>query len=135
MSDAPAPKKVETAKSETAPASTPAADSAAKTTSSGGKSASQSSISHFSSVSTPQYRSGWEAIFGGGKKPEATGQDDANENELPGTLTLQDADISPELRVLLDEAFSLFAEKNGVDFHAMKAKSALKYSIECELSK
>ena len=28
------------------------------------KSASQSSISHFSSVSTPEYRSGWDKIFG-----------------------------------------------------------------------
>ena len=28
------------------------------------KSASQASISHFSSVSTPQYRSGWDKIFG-----------------------------------------------------------------------
>jgi hypothetical protein len=28
------------------------------------KSASQSSISHFSSVSTPEYRSGWDNIFG-----------------------------------------------------------------------
>ena len=31
------------------------------------KSASQTSISHFSSVSTPEYRSGWDKIFGKSK--------------------------------------------------------------------
>ena len=36
------------------------------------KSASQSSISHFSSVSTPAYRSGWEKIFGNKSKSEAS---------------------------------------------------------------
>ena len=31
------------------------------------KSASQASISHFSSVATPEYRAGWDSIFGGSK--------------------------------------------------------------------
>ena len=36
------------------------------------KSASQSSISHFSSVSTPEYRAGWDKIFGKSKENTPT---------------------------------------------------------------
>ena len=60
-----------TSKAETATAS---AESTAKETTSNSaepakksdapKSASQASLSHFSSVSTPEYRSGWDKIFG-----------------------------------------------------------------------
>ena len=63
--------KTSTSKAET---STANAESKAKETTSNSaepatksdapKSASQASISHFSSVSTPQYRSGWDKIFG-----------------------------------------------------------------------
>ena len=38
------------------------------------KSASQSSISHFSSVSTPEYRSGWDKIFGNADEEEPTAE-------------------------------------------------------------
>jgi len=75
MSDAKAPKKtkdaskkVESAKPDAAKSDTSTADSAAKKAEPAAKSASQTSISHFSSVSTPQYRSGWDHIFGSGKK-------------------------------------------------------------------
>ena len=36
------------------------------------KSASQLSISHFSSVSTPEYREGWERIWGGKNSNDST---------------------------------------------------------------
>ena len=85
MSDAKAPKKVKTApqkveaekpavtkveavKPDTAKSDTSTADSSAKKAEPTAKSASQESISHFSSVSTPEYRSGWDHIFGSGKK-------------------------------------------------------------------
>ncbi len=38
------------------------------------KSASQTAISHFSSVSTPEYRSGWDKIFGNADKEEPTAE-------------------------------------------------------------
>ena len=38
------------------------------------KSASQSSISHFSSVSTPQYRAGWDKIFNNSQAEEPTAE-------------------------------------------------------------
>ena len=51
------------------------------------KSASQSSISHFSSVSTPAYRSGWEKIFGNKSKSEASKEFSSKTNpELPNEI-------------------------------------------------
>ena len=38
------------------------------------KSASQTAISHFSSVSTPEYRSGWDKIFGNADEEEPTAE-------------------------------------------------------------
>ena len=64
----PAATKVDAAKPDTAKSDTSTADSAAKKAEPTAKSASQESISHFSSVSTPEYRSGWDHIFGSGKK-------------------------------------------------------------------
>ena len=52
----------ENAKSKTKETTSNSAEPAKK--SDAPKSASQASISHFSSVSTPQYRSGWDKIFG-----------------------------------------------------------------------
>lgn len=64
----PAVTKVEAAKPDTAKSETPTADSSAKKAKPTAKSESQKSISHFSSVSTPEYRAGWDRIFGSGKK-------------------------------------------------------------------
>ena len=73
MSDAKTPKKAETVskkndtiKTEVSTNDTKSVESSASKSVSAPKSAAQSSISHFSSVSTPQYRSGWNSIFGDG---------------------------------------------------------------------
>ena len=59
----PAAKKADTAKSDTS-----TADTSAKKSEPAGKSKSQESISYFSSVSTPEYRAGWDHILGKKKK-------------------------------------------------------------------
>ena len=64
----PAADKAKTAKSDTGKSDTTAADTSAKKSEPAGKSKSQESISYFSSVSTPEYRAGWDHIFGKKKK-------------------------------------------------------------------
>ena len=64
----PAVTKADAAKPDTGKSDTSTADSSAKKAEPAAKSKSQESISHFSSVSTPEYRSGWNHIFGSGKK-------------------------------------------------------------------
>ena len=61
-------KKSEAAKADTGKAETSKTDTPAKKSEAAGKSKSQESISYFSSVSTPEYRSGWDHIFGPKKK-------------------------------------------------------------------
>lgn len=60
--------KAEAAKPDTGDSVTSAADSSAKKAEPVGKSKSQESISYFSSVSTPEYRAGWDHIFGSKKR-------------------------------------------------------------------
>ncbi|MEM9356746.1 MAG: hypothetical protein AAGB04_11070 [Pseudomonadota bacterium] len=60
--------KADAAKPDTGKSDTSTADSSAKKSEPAGKSKSQESISYFSSVSTPEYRAGWDHIFGPKKK-------------------------------------------------------------------
>ena len=157
MSEAKAPKKVETApksveaakpvvtkseaakpdaaKSETTASDTATPESSPKKAEPSAKSASQESISHFSSVSTPEYRSGWDKIFGVKKDfAETTLDNTKNETknqEVPSKMTLRDADVNAELRALLDEAFEIFARNNGINIGDIKKSTALEYNIDC----
>ena len=97
------------------------------------KSASQSSISHFSSVSTPQYRSGWNDIFGGGGDFEKQAPDDVNKNNFPKKLSILDYDIDLVLRNALDIAFSDVAEKLGVSMKDVKRSARFNYHLSCEI--
>jgi len=99
------------------------------------KSASQSSISHFSSVSTPEYRAGWERIFGGAEnnqklklEPEVS-----NLQQFPTRIEIQDADIDAELRIILYNAFLTEARKQGASFD--KGANSIEYSLHCNISK
>jgi len=97
------------------------------------KSASQTSISHFSSVSTNEYRSGWEAIFGsgsGGKKKSAKSLDEVN---LPIQLEIQDKDIKEDLRTLLYKAFKSQARRDGISLAKYKKIGVIKYNIDCKV--
>ena len=139
MSDATAPNKTEApkaepAKSEASSSSAGGSESTASTSGSGAKSASQTSISHFSSVSTPAYRSGWENIFGSKKQTEDAKPEPESTAGIPGKLTLEDADINPELRRLLDAALVRLAQKNGFDLSGNAKAGAFKYSIDCQIS-
>jgi hypothetical protein len=152
MSDAVAPKKVETApkkieaakpaaskvdpaKPDAAKPDTSNADSSAKKAEPTAKSASQESISYFSSVSTPEYRSGWDQIFGAGEKSGQEILRNTNDRELPEKLTLMDADINVELRILLNDAFEILAKDNKIFLDIITKKAVLEYSIDCWIIK
>ena len=69
------------------------------------KSASQTSISHFSSVSTDEYRSGWQNIFGEGNNKSKKKSKLQKEPQLPVDLEVLDRDIEDELRADLYRIF------------------------------
>ena len=89
------------------------------------QSASQMSISHFSSVSTPEYRKGWEHIFGAGKK--TTVKNKTIRSDLPELLSLENKDIDTNLRDAIDKAFETITHRDGHDFQELKNLAKLRY--------
>jgi hypothetical protein len=94
------------------------------------KSASQSSISHFSSVSTPAYRSGWEQIFGNKERVEDN-LDDNQENFQE--FSVEDSSIDLDLRSLLYKAFQTEAQKHGFQLDDVNDTSNIVYNLSCKI--
>ena len=95
------------------------------------QSASQASISHFSSVSTPEYRQGWDQIFATSKENKSRRQ--TTKRALPEHLSLTHRDIDATLLNTLNQAFKALAEKQGYDFGQFD--DLVNYTITCELKK
>ena len=145
MSDAKTPKKAETKSkkneaTKTEVASTEAANTEIKTADGSAskavsqpKSASQSSISHFSSVSTPQYRSGWNNIFGDGSDVKKIVPKKVSPNDFPKKFNILDYDIDLILRDALDAAFNDVLKKRGVDLKGTKELVRFEYNLTCEI--
>jgi len=148
MSDATTPKKTETvskknevtksevtkaAKSETTTTESGPVDNSTTKPVSSPKSAAQSSISHFSSVSTPQYRSGWDIIFGNRNDVKKPLPEEVSETEFPKKVKILDDDVDVNLRKILDETFIKLAEKHGIDLNDSKRSLYFEYDINCEI--
>ena len=94
------------------------------------KSASQSSISHFSSVSTQAYRSGWEQIFGNKERVEDNLDD--NQDNLQ-EFSVEDSSINIDLRTLLYKAFQTEAQKHGFQLDDVNDTSNIVYNLSCKI--
>ena len=94
------------------------------------KSAAQSSISHFASVSTPAYRSGWEQIFGDKEKVEDNLDD--NQDNLQ-EFSVEDSSINIDLRTLLYKAFQTEAQKHGFQLDDVNDTSNIVYNLNCKI--
>jgi hypothetical protein len=99
------------------------------------KSASQSSISHFSSVSTPAYKEGWENIFGRSKIDRTTASNTDNGGHFPEKLTIHDVDIDKELRSALYKAFQRQARAQGIDLAKINKRVKFEYVLDCNIKK
>ena len=127
------PTKTEVAKSEVANTENKSVDNSVAKSGSSPKSASQSSISHFSSVSTPEYRSGWNNIFGGGGGAKKTAPEEVSKNNFPKKLNILDYDIDVVLRDALDSAFNDVAKKRGYNLKDAKEIVRFEYNLTCEI--
>jgi hypothetical protein len=134
MSDAKTPKKAETvskkneltktdvAKTEKVNTETKAVENSVST-----------STSHFSSVSTPQYRSGWNNIFGGESDVGKIVSNGVSKNDFPKKLNILDYDIDLILRDALDVAFNEVAKKRGINLSGAEELVRFEYSLSCEI--
>ena len=127
------PTKTEVAKSEVANTENKSVDNSVAKSGSPPKSASQSSTSHFSSVSTPEYRSGWNNIFGGGGGAKKTAPEEVSKNNFPKKLNILDYDIDVVLRDALDSAFNDVAKKRGYNLKDAKEIVRFEYNLTCEI--
>ena len=127
--------KAEAASTEATNTETKAVDNLVSKAVSEPKSASQSSISHFSSVSTPQYRSGWNNIFGDGGDVKKIVSNEVSESDFPKRINILDYDIDLTLRDALDMAFNDVAKKRGLNLKGAKELMRFEYNITCEIKK
>ena len=97
------------------------------------KSASQTSISHFSSVSTPAYRSGWDNIFG--KKSNSKSSVKESEDKITKEFLLSDSEINKELRQALFEAFCAKATDEGIELPKSSETHSMTFNISCTYNK
>jgi hypothetical protein len=144
MSDVKAPKKANAGSKKTEAKKPEAGQSAsaAETTSvdkpagkadAAPKSASQSSISHFSSVSTPAYRAGWDSVFGDGEATKETKSQSGNDDDFPDHFAISDEDIDSELRKILYKLFQRQARKQGVSLAKINKVASIEYSLNCNI--
>ena len=125
--------KTEVVKTEVASTEIKTADGSASNAVSQPKSASQSSISHFSSVSTPQYRSGWNNIFGDGSDVKKIVPKEVSPNDFPKKFNILDYDVDLILRDALDAAFDNVLKKRGIDLKGTKKLVRFEYNLTCEI--
>ncbi|MFK5981062.1 MAG: hypothetical protein QM488_19500 [Rhizobiaceae bacterium] len=134
------PKKVKTEKAEAGANGASETTKSADTTSVGKsdaapKSASQSSISHFSSVSTPAYKEGWANIFGRSKIDHTTASNTDDGEHFPEKLTIHDVDIDKELRRALYKAFQRQARAQGINLAKINKQVEFEYVLDCNIKK
>ena len=84
------------------------------------KSASQLSISHFSSVSTPEYREGWERIWGGKKSGDSLKKNIYTNSSLLDEIVLTDKDLSENLKLEILKELVSYSTKKGLDLTKTK---------------
>ena len=99
------------------------------------KSASQTSISHFSSVSTPEYREGWDRIFGAkGSKIGSASKLKRKDLELD-LLSIPVEDMDSKTQDFLHTLFKKYAKRQGIQTKAVDNLIGGSYSIECRKNK
>ena len=135
------------AKSATSKESKPSSATAEKTSSSASETSTSSEtssstskktgsgsrpISYFSSVSTDEYRSGWEEIFGG-RKPKKEQNIKPLKSKLPTTLSIDFDDLDETTRQSLESAARKSAKKQKINYDKIQAENRTVWSLSCRL--
>jgi len=89
-------------------------------------------ISYFSSVSTDEYRSGWEEIFGG-QKPKKEKNITPRKSKLPTTLSIDFDDLDETTRQSLESVARKSAKKQKINFDKIQAENRTVWSLSCRL--
>ena len=97
------------------------------------KSASQLSISHFSSVSTPEYREGWERIWGGKNSNDNTKKNSHSNSSVIDKIVLTDQDLSAKLKLEILKELVISSKEHDLDLTKTKDLKISDINFSCEL--
>ena len=92
--------------------------------------------SYFSSVSTDEYRSGWDAVFNdtsSKKNKVGKGREYNTTLDLPLSIMLSNEDLSKELNELLKTAVRKRAKKDKLPIGRLLTRAQIKWNLECKL--
>jgi len=97
------------------------------------KSASQLSISHFSSVSTPEYREGWERIWGGKNSNDSTKKNIHSNSSVIDKIVLTDHDLSEKLKLEILKELVIYSTEHDLDLTKTKNLDVSAVNFSCVL--
>ena len=98
------------------------------------KSASQLSISHFSSVSTPEYREGWDRIWGNNKLNLNRDKVIDDNNTLPVEISLSNLDLSDLTKKTILQELYVYANKNNLSLPQFKTLLLKNIEFSCTIN-
>ena len=128
-------KKVADEKSPTK-TETPSDNTSSTSTKANKSSAPARPTSYFSSVSTDEYRSGWDAVFNdtsSKKNKIGKGRERNATLDLPLSIMLSNEDLSKELNELLKKAVRKRAKKDKLPIGRLLTRAQIKWNLECKL--
>ena len=97
------------------------------------KSASQLSISHFSSVSTPEYREGWERIWGGKNSNDNTKKNSYSNSSVIDKIVLTDQDLSEKLKLEILKELVIYSTEYDLDLTKTEYLDVSSINFSCVL--
>ncbi len=123
-------------KESSSSSSTESKSEASSTSTSSGASSKTSApsrpISYFSSVSTEDYREGWDNIFQSKPKRPARIKSAAKQANGPVTIELSADDLDDELRAALEAAFRRKAKAKRLGYDKLAAAGAVDWRLVCK---
>jgi len=135
------PSSTDTAKTETSSGDTSKPDVSSATgdsTSKDGRSSAPSRpISYFASISTNEYRSGWDGVFGkGGRNTKGSTSKGSKKTtkKLPLTITIQGDDLDEKIRQQLEAVFRQRIKKKRLNYDKLSSNGQVTLEVSCRIS-
>ena len=113
-------------------------DNSSSTNSSNKNPAQARPTSYFSSVSSDEYREGWDSIFGTkntrNHKSASASSDGNKKVKLPYSVRLSNEDLNRDLHDLLKDALRKRAKKDKLRIGRLLNSARITWHLECEIS-
>ena len=85
-------------------------------------------------MSTPEYREGWERIWGGKKSGETLKKNSLSNSSLIDEIVLTDKDLSENLKLQILKELDIYSTKKGLDLIKTKDLDINVINFSCVLN-